>query len=136
MVYLKTKVIKMTPVTQTKFYEAAKVRGNCLAACVASLLNLSIDQVPDFGNNGAHYSIEFLEFIEVNGLEYNGCPKYDPDIRYEGIDGYLIVNGKSPRGSDLRHSTIYKNGVLAHDPHPSNAGLLEIQDCFIIERRK
>lgn len=107
-----------------------------MVACVASLFDLPIEQVPNFGSNGKDWGLEFIEFIESKGFEYNGCPKYDPTAEYAGVDGYIIVNGKSPRHSDIRHSTIYKDGVLAHDPHPDNTGILETEDCFIIERKK
>ncbi len=125
----------MTPVLQTRLYKEGETRGNCLAACVASLFGLPLEKVPDFGNSGKHYGMEFIDFIEYLGFDYNGCPLYDPSTKYEGVDGYLIVNGRSPRNYDIRHSTIYKDGILVHDSHPDNTGLLETEDCFLIERR-
>lgn len=39
-----------------------------------------------------------------------------------------MVFGKSSRGVD--HVVIYQDGILLHDPHPSNEGLVKIKDMY------
>ena len=134
----------MTPVMQTKFSdESLGTRGNCMAACVASLLGIPIDGIPsweDMGDDGS-WGDSFMSFLESNGYEYEGmiAPrsgdwKSDVLSLSDGVDGYFIVGGKSPRLHTRGHAVIYKNGVMIHDPHPSGAGLLEIEEIYIIER--
>ena len=65
----------MTPVMQTKFSdESLGTRGNCMAACVASLLDIPIDGIPsweDMGDDGS-WGDSFMSFLESNGYEYEG----------------------------------------------------------------
>lgn len=40
------------------------------------------------------------------------------------FEGFYLVSGISPRG--VGHMVVYRDGALAHDPHPSREGLTEI----------
>ena len=114
-----------------------------MAACVASLLGIPIDGIPsweDMGDDGS-WGDSFMSFLESNGYEYEGmiAPrssdwKSDVLSLSDGVDGYFIVGGKSPRLHTRGHAVIYKNGVMVHDPHPSGDGLFEIEEVYIIER--
>jgi hypothetical protein len=42
----------------------------------------------------------------------------------------LIASGKGPRGSD--HSVLLQDGVLLHDPHPDDTGLLKVEMATIL----
>ena len=56
---------------------------------------------------------------------------------YEGVDGFVICGGTSFRDYVTRgHACIYKDGRLAHDPHPSGLGIKDIQDFLLITRAK
>lgn len=136
----------MTPVKQTRFSDPSKgIHGNCMTACFASLFDLPLEKVPDFitiEKEGKDWIQVMLDFIWDQGCEFNGrgfsehisMPEYN-----HGIDGYVIVGGPSPRGKVIApsgHAVIYKDGKPFFDPHPSNDFLLEVEDFYIIERRK
>ena len=44
--------------------------------------------------------------------------------------GYYIAGGMCERGG--RHSCVYRDGRLAHDPHPSRAGLLSVDTWTLL----
>ena len=114
----------MTKTFQTTFHNKDG-RGNCMAAVVASFLDLPIDQVPKFE--------ELMVFDNPNPEDnkkwVDCCSEFlaDRGFVWGSLDGhtegFYIVVGRSPRG-DFNHCCIYQNGLLWHDPHPSGAGLL------------
>jgi hypothetical protein len=129
----------MIPVKQTIF-KTETTKGNCLTACVASIFDLPIEKVPYFAEFEDDWQIELINFVEKLGYYFAGTsspgqkglkqlndPKYN-----KGVNGYIIVTGKSPRG-DFLHSVVYKDGKLAHDPHPDNTGIENIEYFFMIE---
>ena len=112
----------MTPVFQTKFGEG----GNCFSACLASLFDLPIDAVPNFfetcGNEEAAWWDGVRNWLRPRGLGVMSLElKSTENLKF--FEGYFIVCGKSSRG--LNHATIWKDGVMVHDPHPSGTGIAE-----------
>jgi len=142
----------MIPVTQTKVCICDKegkeiVRGNCLPACVASILEIPISEVPNvevfYHMEGDTYWAEVMQtFLSSKGWEWSGDDRYQVfhpefemvnDVLKEDLkDTYYLAIGNSPRG--IRHVCIYQNGVLAHDPHPSRDGLVTVERFESIER--
>lgn len=143
----------MIPVTQTKVSvnnsKGEKViYGNCFAACVASLLELPITEVPNIETlfDMDMYHQEVLDkWLNHKGYEMSvddrlrcfhpNLPNYidSPTYREEFRDKYYLVSGKSPRG--VMHMTIYKNGRMVWDPHPTKEGLLTEEIFETIERK-
>jgi hypothetical protein len=134
----------MKPIKQTIFGDGKEDRphGNCLSACVAFLLEISIETVPVFVEKEDWFG-ELYKFITERGFKCHGS-LYGTDIlTYDtGIDGYYIVNGKSPRAglkglsSGMKHSVIFYKGKLFFDPHPDNKGLASIESALMIEPKK
>jgi hypothetical protein len=129
----------MTPQKQTIFTDEKNgINGNCFTACIASLFDLPIDQVPHFSSHGENWFKVFYDFLKTTDFEINGTwhiptnPKWKS---FKGIDGYVIVGGKFPRGTKNGHSVIYKDGEPFFDPHPDNNFLLIEEDVYLIERR-
>ena len=137
----------MTPVDQTEFSNVdvePVTHGNCLSACLASILDMPIADIPNYATVyqqtgkwiddfeslllGRGYQLLEFFYFPQNGT-WEDLLKQSP-----GIDGYFICCGPSPRESAGGHAVIYKDGVLFHDPHPSRAGLLVLEDAYIIER--
>lgn len=96
----------MTPVKQTKLYGKDGIHnGNCLAACLASLLDLPLWMVPPFedmfGRN--EWRIRIDEWLsKMHGKKM---------VRYAeepATDQPVIANGLSPRG--VHHSVIWQAG--------------------------
>lgn len=124
----------MKPVDQTTFApRAGEGAGNCLAACVASLLELDLDAVPNFaaipiarGSAKQHWFVEFETWLAARGLAISIWYVTEKTDWYASPGTYLLANGKSPRG-DFSHVVVCQvtegAAEIVHDPHPSRAGL-------------
>jgi len=136
----------MLPVFQTKFSDEIQgVHGNCMAACVASLLELSIENVPaweDMGSDGTWVD-SYYAFLDTMGYSAEGClVNIDTESQWwndllevsEGVNGCFIVGGKSPRFVNRSHAVLYRDGKMIHDPHPSGDGLISIEEVYLIEK--
>jgi hypothetical protein len=130
----------MIPVKQTTFGDGKEGRphGNCLSACIASMLEISIEDVPIFVKSDTWFE-DMFKWLQDRGYEFKGT-LYGTDIlNYDvGIGGYYIVNGLSPRnGKELSvgtpHAVLFKDRKMDFDPHPSDSGLLSIENAFMIE---
>jgi hypothetical protein len=116
----------MKPVDQTQFVGEG-AGGNCVQASLASILDLPLDAVPHFletADQPSHWELAFMDWLEERGVGY---------IRREGewiFDGYYLASGPSPRG--VSHMVVYRDGSLAHDPHPSRAGILSISRTWVL----
>jgi len=115
-----------------KFHDQTKtgMEGNCFAACLASLLDVPLETIPDFylpsGEDG--WWDEVRKFLATHDLGIFTIG-FSQDF-LEKHDGYFIVAGHTDRG--LMHATLWHNGKMIHDPHPSKAGLTEPTDIDII----
>lgn len=99
--------------------------GDCVRACVASILEYDLEDVPHF--------VQYREHPE--GTDPNlwlwaliGFCAYQ-DWRVEHCDippkGWSIAGGKSPRGH--QHAVVAYDGEIVWDPHPSRSGLTDIE---------
>lgn len=123
----------MTPVDQTILHDPdAGLYGDCQRAVIASLLDLPIDSVPNFSAGGAGW-LEFNErlsaFLCPFGLAHIELPleEFNDQCwmeRWHG-DAWHALYGPSPRGNGVWHAVVGCNGKIAHDPHPSRAGLAD-----------
>lgn len=119
----------MIKVYQDKF----GMYGNCLSACVASILELPLRDVPWFadpsekGKSDWYHSLR--DFCLKHGFEpvyhYIQREKMDEGITYP-LDRYHMISGISPRG--YSHAVVGFNGKIVHDPHPDGGGLITISD--------
>jgi hypothetical protein len=120
----------MKPVDQTIFIPP---QANCFAACLASILERPLSEVPNF--------MEDLDWVS----SYNAwLERFDlflllvvlplpPAVKIQTFPGYSIVTGEGPRG--FLHSVVYKCNELVHDPHPSRAGITSFYDVAFLVRR-
>lgn len=114
----------MIPQTQTKFGEG----GDCFAACIASILEYSIRDVPNFA---VPYATNWLFQAQCwlaergKGLASIRFPSREFLLRSieanNFTSGHYIISGPSPRGPWL-HSCVGCGGEIVHDPHPSRDG--------------
>ena len=114
----------MTPLAQTVLDTGDESRpGNCLQAAVASLLDLPLGAVPHFvqveADGGDHWMDGLVAFARGRGERLE--PVWDQSPAGPG-EHYLRF-GRTVRGT--YHATVYLDGELAWDPHPSGAGLSE-----------
>jgi hypothetical protein len=138
----------MKTVDQTKFslFYADGTRltyGNCLVACVASILDESIDEVPNvytfYGlDNKENRNVEDHWWFKILNIwlkeKYNKCIKYNISGT-ETDQQYVITRGLSQRGKP--HCCIFKNegGTLVpyFDPHPTKQYLSQEHYFYTIE---
>ncbi len=123
----------MKPVMQTKFGD----EGNCFNASLASILELDLDQIPNYDGRTdsgwwRKYNIWLTkEFgLSMVHLSAKGCKSWFIDE----CNTFCLCSGKSARG--LEHSCVGIGGKIVHDPHPSDAGLLEIKDVILFVANK
>lgn len=111
----------MTPVKQTKFSTESE-NGNCMAAALASVLDLPLDSVPAFEEMQGVWKTVFLEWLAERGLTVK-TQTFPPD-------GLAIATGPSERG--VHHAVVVNSGQFLHDPHPSNCFLTCIGKYWVI----
>jgi len=105
-------------VDQTKLHDPEKgVNGNCLAACVATMLQVPISMVPEFEDMGDDHFHSIIEFVASQRLRLTYHPGSQPPA------GFSIGTVNSPRFPGLRHAVICHDGKVRHDPHPTRASL-------------
>jgi len=117
----------MTPQDQEFIHVPGEQYGDCMRACIASLLDLPIAEVPHFLRDADGDAQKFwggvLDFAEARGWDYlSAFPEHRPELA-EAMGGYHIMGGPSPRGGGLLHAVVGKEGQIVFDPHPSKAGL-------------
>lgn len=121
----------MRPVDQEFLADNGDV-GDCVRAATASVLDLDREEVPHFLREkpGSDWYEDWELFMIEHGVRpimihvpWNSPPK---------PTGYYLASGPSPRG--FKHMVVMWDGKLAHDPHPSRAGLVEIEAVWILAR--
>jgi len=115
----------MKKIYQTKLEE----KGNCFEACLASLLEIDIKDIPSYKKNWYLKYNKWLSKYDLALLmvgSWDDCE--DKDKLMPNV--YAIVTGISPRG--FKHSVIYLKDEMVHDPHPQNGGVLEMTAMIYI----
>lgn len=118
----------MTPVDQTSFFDPATgTHGNCVQAAVATLLDLPLDDVPDLiqgATSGGDQDRRLRRWLRDRGLEL---------VMLGGhwsLDTFYLASGPAARG--VHHMVVMRDGRIAHDPHPSRAGLERVERCYLV----
>jgi hypothetical protein len=106
----------MIPINQ-KLLHNENIKGDCFRACICSLLEISDNDVPNFIDDN-NYPEKLYDWMQENKLNLYASEKPPKDIEY------YMAWGISPRGN--KHSVIYKNGKLVHDPHPDGGDVKNI----------
>src|SRR5687767_15098279 len=111
----------MIPVLQDTFYDEStpegRTRGNCWSACVASIVEVPLAEVPNFvqldDEGGDHWWDATMWWLDERGLvmKQHTVQEIDPNE-------YYIVCGISYRIENGGHAVVYKGWNLAHDPYP------------------
>lgn len=111
----------MKPVMQDAFGDT----GNCFSACLASLFEIDLKDVPNFfvlaGNDANVWWKEVRNWLRPRGFGVMSVAFTDAKL-IGGFEGWLIVCGESQRG--FQHATLWRDGMIVHDPHPSQCGII------------
>lgn len=140
----------MIPSSQLCLASDGKI-GDCMRACIASVLELPTEAVPHFvEEHGEAWFIHAYNWLEARGY---GILKVLGDFFRQGEYWKLelqtvlwaegipcIAVGASPRvdrnGDAMRHAVVWLNGKLAHDPHPSGDGIVGSPEFFLFLIKK
>lgn len=112
----------MIPVDQTTVGDA----GNCLAASVASVCHLGLAAVPDLRGD------QWWPILASWLHQFGWAPLYLETLP-ASFTGYCLGLGEGPRG--LLHAVVWVGGPgggIAHDPHPSRAGLVSWPHAYVL----
>lgn len=116
----------MIPIYQTR-NAGPDSPGNCFAACIASILQYDLDEIPDWfdglhnGQEVTSYRLtQMREWFQMLGLYYfefsfrmtlfevtSAMSKQHPGVHY-------IVIGQLENG--LTHAVVCRDGVIVHNP--------------------
>ena len=119
----------MMKIDQTITVDDPTRQGNCLSACVASLLHLRLDQVPHFAEYEPDTPNAWWALL-VGFMAGRGLAPTELDDPGDAEPGEVVfVAGPSPRGP-FWHQVLYRDGVLWHDPHPSRDGLVAVTEVL------
>ncbi len=114
-----------------KIYQKAG-DGQCFTACVASILEVRLSDVPpitiDDVPNSAPYYGRVRAFLRRRGFTMM-CFPGPPEI-YAGAT--YIVTGNSPRRTEGGHSVVMFGRKMIHDPHRSGRGILSHDWTWLI----
>lgn len=117
----------MTPQDQEFINIPGEQYGDCMRACIASLLDIPIADVPHFLRDADGDATAFwhgvYDFTEARGFDYSPEHARFKKILAADLNGYHIIGGPSPRGGGLLHAVVGLNGEIVFDPHPSKTGL-------------
>ena len=118
----------MKPVDQTIL---DPVKGNCFEASIASILEIPLEDIPDFY---ADEDVDWLsacnKWLHAYGFFALGINVQSEKINREELkhitDNVMCEAAvNSPRYSGVKHSIVFYKGVVLHDPHPSKDSM----DC-------
>ena len=111
----------MIPVDQSDFDHA---HGDCLTACVASILELPLYAVPRFIDAPDSYAA-LQTWLGCYGLTAVYTPVDQPEVH--------VLIGRSPRGAH-NHAVVGYGRQVIHDPHPHRTGLADVRETLAIRR--
>lgn len=135
----------MKPILQTVLYgDNAIGTGNCVAAAMASILEIPLWMMPPWEVMFARpdWNARRKQWLnQMFGLDYvvmwpskkkpghyvNSSWEDDSGLVYmdaKDLPEFYIACGPTERGS--HHAVVYSHGALVHDPHYSGAGLLSV----------
>lgn len=124
----------MIPVDQTIMHDPeAGAIGNCMQAALASILELPLERVPHFvqlypdSKECGDAMFAWLLQRHVLWMQLSGDDPVPDDMP-------CLLYGQSERG--VPHVVVGRGRTVAHDPHPSRAGLTEIQGIWVLHRYK
>lgn len=97
--------------------------GDCIRACVASILELPIDAVPNFIRFSTSWHNVLKYFLLSLGYDWYGTGfPHSHKIKEYTIKGFVIGSVASKTFKDTTHSIVVNSkGLCVHDPNPNNA---------------
>jgi hypothetical protein len=111
-------------------------KGNCFAACIASLIGTPLAEVPNFCLSESWLG-DSIDWLRERGwgatFIYHQKPDHNAPVDcllWSSLP--LIATGRSPRGEWNHCVVVDSAGKLVHDPHPDNTGILTAPRDYLI----
>ena len=108
----------MIKVNQTKF---GPEEGNCFQACLASLLEIPIEEIPVPEEDEDQWGVLGLWLKENHGVQFIIIQGRQTEA-FRPL-GYHLIGGMSPRYPEMGHIVVGHRGTMIHDPHPKGTGV-------------
>ncbi len=114
----------MKPIFQTRFGgadSAEEDQGDCMAACLASIFEVGLDEVPDFTGSitSGGWFFHLQTWLKKRNLSLLMLPKDAKDIPMGyAMAAVLSHTLENPKDG---HMIVVRDGRLAHDPNPNNS---------------
>ncbi len=108
----------MKPVLQTKFggkNHPLEEQGNCMAACLASVFELELEDVPALVDDGNWYQ-NIQDWLKPRNLCLVPVEYFKGPVPWASW-GFALIGTKSPR-IEGGHLVVSKGNEVVHDPHP------------------
>jgi len=114
----------MTPVMMLNTHDPDNgVLGDCWRCCIATILGLRAEDVPNFVEEENWWDAA-TAWLAERGKSMVYVSAHPDEGWAQCVGGALfIASGKSPRG-DFKHAVVWGAGGVVHDPHPSGDGLV------------
>lgn len=137
----------MKPVDQTILavtddgLDANGVPGNCYQACLASVMEDSLENIPHIAEMSYTWWLNAHAWAHSRGLidTFLGIDdkKLYDELREIGDVVGVIGSGPSPRGN-FYHAVVLDSDTLeiVHDPHPSRSGVTQVEGLEVIWKPK
>ena len=101
----------MKPVNQTRLGDCAD-GGNCFPACVASLFELPIEEVPDILPGSENWDLQWQAWLDKYALTFI-------EAKWPQPDGYTIgILSVGTEEEPKFHAVVCFAGEIVHDPDP------------------
>jgi hypothetical protein len=108
-------------------------KGDCLRACLASILEFDIEYIPNFWEQteDTHEFWNLLNEWTTENIGYKCIPIFLEDA-FDDIlkDVLCIAIGRTGRGNE-EHAVVWCNKLI-FDPHPERKGLVGDPDTYVI----
>jgi len=118
--------------------------GNCVEACIATLLGIPVSQVPDPRRSVATDEEALAVLPErvtalsdwlharygLAAVAGEGASPPGARLLASGVPLFWVASGPSERG--LQHAVIYSNLTLLWDPHPDETGLVRVTGWTVL----
>jgi hypothetical protein len=115
----------MKAVRQTRM---GSTEGNCLAAALASVLDLHLYEVPEMEVKEGWLQ-KVNEWLADKNLALVLC-KYEPNYCPRGL---TIGSTKPSEHSEVLHCVVCQNGRIVWDPHPDEIAQYPIVDWMLFQ---
>lgn len=112
----------MKPVFQTRLGN----KGNCFEACIASILELELKEVPDLlaYEESGEWVDKLNTWLSKFGLCYIEVIMDDIPLFFKNKSCYYIYIGKTTRNDNIHHAAVGYNGNIVHDPIEGGSNFL------------